>query len=816
MRVGSVLRFTPLSLMITSLILALALQDSPPVKDLVEVCLGDRAEYQLLVQSIDDVDDHVAPVRDAGCWRVRAYATDEEQAFLETLGLQVFVLQEDLSAYYAARAAEESGLVGGPGSMGGFRTLAEINQERDRLTSTYPSFVSPKFSLGTTHEGRPIYAVRISDQPTIDDPFKPVVWYDALHHAREPMGGESLLLFADHVLSEGTNGDEGAARLLSTRQMIFIPCSNPDGYEYNRQTSPNGGGLWRKNRRSNGGGSYGVDLNRNYDWEWGSQWGGSSGNASSDTYRGPSAGSEPEIQALVNFMATHPPVFSVSAHTYSDMWLFAWSYAELLTPDDAYLRALAAEVAAPGWIWGAPWEILYDANGTSMDYHYGAHGCLAFSPEIGGNSDGFWPSPSAIPGLFAEVLPAYLAMAERSGGWLETTGAEAVELSGDGDGDPEAGEDVEVLFDIANRGLAFASGTVTLSSQSPDLVVLNATASLNIAADSSASVGGLTASIQPLAPSGIYTVTLAFDYEGYTTYEEVDFAVGSSRILLMDDFERGGTGWTTNNSTNWSWERAVSEETSSGGNTVQPGGGNPAGSGGAAWVTGASAGASAGTNDVDGTAILTSPRLDLSAHATARLGYARWFANLPGNPTDDEFVCEVSDDDGASWQELERVGHQGSWEEPEFELTDHVALTDSVRLRFTVADNPNNDLTEGLVDDLSITTISGDPTLAWYGSTGAGDVVQLFLDGQPGAGWTVFWSMDAAPGVPGGGFSSGFQLPGGIRVMRRGVFDLTGVAQLRIQVPPGSGLGGSTISAQASVESGGAPAWTNVVNIPLE
>ena len=139
-----------------------------------------------------------------------------------------------------------------------------------------------------------------------------------------------------------------------------------------------------------------------------------------------------------------------------------------------------------------------------------------------------------------------------------------------------------------------------------------------------------------------------------------------------------------------------------------------------------------------------------------------------------------------------------------------------MRLRFTVADDPNNDLTEGLVDDLALTTINGDPTLGWYGATSAGDVIQLFLDGQPGANWTVFWSMDAAPGVPGGGFSSGFQLPGGIRVMRRGSFDGSGVAHLRIQIPPGSGLAGSTISAQASVESGGAPAWTNVVNIPLE
>lgn len=802
--------------MISTLICALALQGSPPVKDMIEVCIGHEAEYLLLTQTISDVDDHGAPQREAGCWRVRAYATDDEQALIETLGLQVFVLQEDLSAFYAARAAEGSGLVGGPGSMGGFRTLAEINQELDRLTNTYPTYVSPKFSLGTSHGGRPIYAVRVSLQPDIDDPFEPVVWFDSLHHAREPMGAESLLLFADHVLTQAANGDEDAERLLQTRQIIFIPCSNPDGYEYNRQIAPGGGGMWRKNRRNNGGGVYGVDLNRNYDWEWGPQWGGSSGNASSETYRGPSAASEPEIQALVALMEQHPPTFSVSAHTFSNMWLFPWGYTEILTPDDELLRSLAAEIAAPGWIWGAPWQILYDANGTNMDYHYGAYGCLAVSPEIGSDSDGFWPNPANIPSLFEDVRPGYLAMTQRSGAWLEVDGLEVFEVTGDADGDPEPGEEVEVVFEVRNRGVAAASAVVTLTVTSPELSVTNGSTTLSVPADSTASVGGLTVSIQPSAPTGAYTLTLAFDYEGYTTHQTVQLGVGSSRLLISDDFEMGGTGWMTNNNANWSWERAVPQQTTSSGNTVQPGGGNPGGSAGACWVTGASAGSSVGANDVDGTARLVSPRLDLSAHTNVRLGYARWFANLPGNPTDDEFVCEVSADDGASWQELERVGHQGSWEEVEFELSDHVSLTDSVRLRFTVADDPNNDLSEGLVDDLFLTTISGDPTLAWYGATGSGDVIRLFLDGQPGAIWTVFWSMDAAGGVLGGGFSSGFQLPGGIRVMRRGIFDQEGVARLRIQVPPGSSLAGSTISAQASVESGGAPAWTNVVNIPLE
>ena len=56
--------------------------------------------------------------------------------------------------------------------------------------------------------------------------------------------------------------------IVDSTEMYFIPCVNPDGYVYNETTNPNGGGYWRKNRRNNNDGSYGVDLNRNYGYEW--------------------------------------------------------------------------------------------------------------------------------------------------------------------------------------------------------------------------------------------------------------------------------------------------------------------------------------------------------------------------------------------------------------------------------------------------------------------------------------------------------------------------------------------------------------------
>src|SRR5207248_1728560 len=90
--------------------------------------------------------------------------------------------------------------------------------------------------------------------------------------------------------------------------------------------------LWRKNRRNNLDGNYGVDLNRN----WGYQWGGlgSSSSTSSDIYRGTGAFSEPETQALRDFITARPnTVLSFDLHSYSQIILEPWAYDFSLPPD---------------------------------------------------------------------------------------------------------------------------------------------------------------------------------------------------------------------------------------------------------------------------------------------------------------------------------------------------------------------------------------------------------------------------------------------------------------------------------------------------
>ena len=120
-----------------------------------------------------------------------------------------------------------------------------------------------------------------------DSMNEPKLLYNAIHHAREPASLSNIIFYMWYLL-ERYSIDPEVKYLVDNTQMYFVPCINPDGYIYNENTDPDGGGLWRKNRRNHGG-HYGVDLNRNYGFNWGFNNQGSSSSSQSETYRGDSA-----------------------------------------------------------------------------------------------------------------------------------------------------------------------------------------------------------------------------------------------------------------------------------------------------------------------------------------------------------------------------------------------------------------------------------------------------------------------------------------------------------------------------------------------
>lgn len=296
------------------------------------------------------------------------------------------------------------------GSMGGFLTYTEMLAELDSMHAKYPNLISGRNVIDTFHsiEGRQLYWLRISNHPDSDQTQKPQILYTALHHAREPAGLTDMMFYMWYLLENYQTSAEVRA-LVDHTEMYILPCVNPDGYIYNQTTNPTGGGMWRKNRRLNADATYGVDLNRNYGYNWGYDNTGSSNVTTDETYRGTAGFSEPEIQAVKYFAEHHNFRIAVNYHTYSNMLIYPWGYqAGLLTPDSSLFIAYARTMTKyNGFLYGTGDQTVgYTTNGDSDDWMYGEQNSknkvLSMTPESGSQAYGFWPPASAVTDVAKE------------------------------------------------------------------------------------------------------------------------------------------------------------------------------------------------------------------------------------------------------------------------------------------------------------------------------------------------------------------------------------------------------------------------------
>ncbi|MFD4421436.1 M14 family zinc carboxypeptidase [Agromyces sp. NPDC058484] len=241
--------------------------------------------------------------------------------------------------------------------------------------------------VGQTTNGKDIAAVRVTrNVDKAKDGKRPTTVYMGAQHAREWITPEMVRRLLDHYLtSYGT--DERITDIIDTTELWFIPVMNPDGYDF---TFEEGRRLWRKNLRDNNGDGVittgdGVDLNRNSATHWGYDNEGSSPNPASETYRGPSPASEPEIQALDGLFADLTPQFFVNYHSAAELLLYGvgWQVATP-SPDDVIYEAMAgddANPAVPGYDPDIAAE-LYTTNGDIDTHMQEAYGTLGFTPEM--------------------------------------------------------------------------------------------------------------------------------------------------------------------------------------------------------------------------------------------------------------------------------------------------------------------------------------------------------------------------------------------------------------------------------------------------
>jgi len=258
--------------------------------------------------------------------------------------------------------------------------------------------IASVFSIGKSWQGREILALRLNTTEHGDKPGKkPGAVFMGTHHAREHLSTEVPLLIARWIVDNRGRAD--VKKLLETRDIYFIPIVNPDGAEYDIAT---GSYRWqRKNMSKNPDGSVGVDLNRNYGWLWGGP--GASDYPGDDTYRGPSAFSEPESQAIRDFLTARPNLTtSMSYHSFSELILYPWGGQDEPISDRRALKAYKAMAEKmAGWTGYTPQQSseLYVATGDSCDWAWGERKIFSFTIELtpnSGGAGGFYPGSKVI------------------------------------------------------------------------------------------------------------------------------------------------------------------------------------------------------------------------------------------------------------------------------------------------------------------------------------------------------------------------------------------------------------------------------------
>jgi carboxypeptidase T len=323
---------------------------------------------------------------------------------------------------------------------GGYRTVAEMRAYANSKVAQYPN-LAEVFVYGQSWErvhnggsaGSDLFGITLTNRQ-IAGP-KPTFFLMAAIHARELTTSELALRFIDYLLTNyGTDGD--VTWLLDEHKIVVVPVANPDGrviaetgfYQRKNTNTTYGGGCANPPTVSN---QYGVDLNRNSNFKWGTV------NPPSEprcgqTYPGPTAASEPETAALENLVRslfpdqrgpldTDPAPLTATGmfltlHSYSNLVLWPWGWTSQASPNNTSFTYMGTKFASYNGFTPEQSVGLYPTSGTTDDWAYGELGLAAMTFEVGpsgGTCGGFFPPFSCLDGnsggsFWPRNLPAFI------------------------------------------------------------------------------------------------------------------------------------------------------------------------------------------------------------------------------------------------------------------------------------------------------------------------------------------------------------------------------------------------------------------------
>lgn len=575
---------------------------------------------------------------------------------------------------------------------GEYHSYSELTADLAAWASTYSS-ITELVSIGLSVQGRELWALKITDNPTVEE-FEPEIQWIGGHHGNETIGVEVCYYMIDHILANyGT--DPQITWLVDERETWIIPLLNPDGHV--------------AGSRYNG---HGEDLNRNYTCPDGCNTG--------------TAFSEPETQALRDFNVGMNPVTSLTFHSGAIYVNYLWDYSYTPTPDEPMIITLSNGYASySGYpvTNGADW---YVAHGTCQDWCYDTRGEIDTTIEV---SNSYEPPASSIDGIVDDNIPAMLYQARMSG-----RGIRGLVTDG-GTGDPlyatisipEIGKDVYTDPEAGDYHRMVESGTYTVTCTAegyPTQTVYNVTASLDTfvvvnfeleppprgtiagyvtddqanplaAAVELTDMGGYSTATDPGTgyyelthiPVGLHDVRASM--AGYGTVDRADVLVQELATtsenfelqspMFFDDLEDGASEWAGD------WSLTTGKSSSPTHSLTDSPGGDYG-------------------NYASTTTTLANP-IDLTGHGVASLSFDLWCDTETGY---DYLYVEASDDGGSSWSQVASYdGPQTYWSTEVIDLSAYAGIS-AFKVRFTLESDSYITRDGAYVDNVSV---FGDPAL---------------------------------------------------------------------------------------------------------
>jgi len=595
----------------------------------------------------------------------------EALSALDAMGVPYTVLHEDVQRLIdEERARIASGGPVGPRDSAWFteyKDLAAVNAKLNAMVADRPDLVS-LIDVGTTLEGRHIYGVRISGPGT----NKPAVQFNGCHHAREWISVMVPMWIADRLVYE-YDTDSQIHSIVDRVEFFIIPVVNQDGFVYT--WTPNNR-LWRKNRRLNAGGCYGVDDNRNYATGWGG--GGSSSNPCDDTYRGTAAFSEPETAAMRDFTIAHPQIIATqSYHSYSELFMSPYGYTSSLPPDNATFLAVDAACASAiaavhgvSYGYGPIYSTIYQASGGDVDWYYAAEGIFSFTTELRDTGAyGFeLPADQIIP-TCEENFAAAMYLAD----WASTPVKFAFPNGTPARVDPNIATSVQMNITVIGGTLnsssprlwarvgasgAFTEYTLTPAGGSAFIATLPATPCGRTLQYyfSAATTTGITGSSPSDAPTTLYSATAA------------------PLATLLDQPLTSNPGWTVQGS----W--AFGHPTGGGSHNHDPSNGYTGTNVYGYNLSGDYA------NGIDPPYYLTTPVINCAGSFGVKLDFYRWLG-VESNSNYDKATIEVTND-GTNYTVIWRAADTGaavsdaSWQHVAYDISAVADNHANVRIRW--------------------------------------------------------------------------------------------------------------------------------------